>query len=679
MLYALPAVLLPLLIHLLNRLRYKTVPWAAMMFLLKANKSATRRAKVRQYLLLASRMLLILFLIWAMSRPLIGGWIGAAAGGAPETVLILLDRSASMEATGPDRQESRREHALKLLEKAAQQSEGSRFVLIESALRQPVDVAGGAALSTLSLATATDAAADIPAMLRTALEYLNTNKPGSAEIWLASDLQASSWRPDHPDWQDLSARFAALPQQTPVRIVDLSMPVQKNSGIVLRGVDFRTKNQQGKLALALEIRSTDGSGSIPLTILRDGVRSQQDVAMASALQRQVLRFDIPRIDPGGGHGEISLPADENRADNVVHFVYAPPVPLTTVVVGDHPSCARLTLAAAPDPARTERKALHLQSSRGDAIPWKDAALVVWQGGAPSENVGKSLQSFVESGGVVVCFPPVADASSAPFGISWQAPEPAPIEGPFRVATWDDLDGPLAKTDSGQPLPLARLEVFRRQAPALNDPAVHVYGTFADGKTFLAGRRIGAGQVFACATLPDAEWSSLEDGFVMLPMIQRLLALGASRIAPPTLATVGEWKPAEPQEVWRAVDTEERRDWRWNAGVYQNSGRRIALNRPESEDNADAVGPDKLPEMLKGVKLTVMTGAIELKADRLQTEIWQWMVVVAMLAMCLEMFIATSKPMLPVRPGQTAPKAAASRPGPPSGNAAASNHPQPASV
>jgi hypothetical protein len=44
--------LLPIIIHMLNRLRYKTVQWAAMYFLLKANKAATRRAKLRQYLLL---------------------------------------------------------------------------------------------------------------------------------------------------------------------------------------------------------------------------------------------------------------------------------------------------------------------------------------------------------------------------------------------------------------------------------------------------------------------------------------------------------------------------------------------------------------------------------------------------------------------------------------------------
>ena len=37
----------PLIIHLLNRLRYKTVQWAAMMYLLAATRTSTRRAKLR--------------------------------------------------------------------------------------------------------------------------------------------------------------------------------------------------------------------------------------------------------------------------------------------------------------------------------------------------------------------------------------------------------------------------------------------------------------------------------------------------------------------------------------------------------------------------------------------------------------------------------------------------------
>ena len=220
MLWVLPAILLPIVIHLLNRLRYRTVHWAAMIFLLKANRAATRRAKLKQWLLLACRVLVLGFLIWAMSRPLVGGWLGAAAGGAPEAVVILLDRSASMEGRAGDGERSKRTQALALLAEAAKLSGGSRFVLIENVGREPLEVAGGAALAALQLAEPTDTGADLPAMFRAASEWLVRNKPGSAEVWVASDLQASNWRPESPEWADLAARFAGFTQGVRVRVID---------------------------------------------------------------------------------------------------------------------------------------------------------------------------------------------------------------------------------------------------------------------------------------------------------------------------------------------------------------------------------------------------------------------------------------------------------------------------
>jgi hypothetical protein len=61
-----------------------------------------------------------------------------------------------------------------------------------------------------------------------------------------------------------------------------------------------------------------------------------------------------------------------------------------------------------------------------------------------------------------------------------------------------------------------------------------------------------------------------------------------------------------------------------------------------------VAADALPGLLKGVKLTVMTGALDLKADRLQSEIWPAMVIATMVFMCLEMLLATSKGIAPAK-------------------------------
>jgi len=651
MLWALPAVLLPIIIHLLNRLRYKTVHWAAMIFLLKANRAATRRAKIRQYILLALRCLLLLFLIWAMARPLIGGWIGSAAGGAPEAVILLLDRSASMEARAGEAQESKRAHALALLTQAARQSIGSRFILIENVLRQPLEIVEASSLATMQICEPTDTAADLPAMFRAALDYLTRNKPGSAEVWVASDLQASNWRPESPEWQDIAARFNGLPQSVRVRILDLSSPPGNNVSLNVKSAALRVRDEktgQAQLSLMLELKAEGAhKGSLPLLLTRDGARSQVDVPLTAAVERQNLKFDLPKIEPGWG--EIELPADDNPADNTAYFAYAPPVPLRAVIVAQGASAPRLRLAAAPDKTRTDRVAEILPAAQAGAIAWKDTAFIVWAAPTPEAAVAKSLESWVESGGVLLCLPPGGEGGAGPLGVTWAAVEDAPKAAPFRVTAWDDLDGPLARTDSGTPLPLAKLEIARRQIPSTGETA-HSAGAFADGRPFLLARKIGSGQVFACATLPEAAWGNFGDGFVLLPMMQRLLALGGQRLAPPMMATAGEWQPADAQETWTAVETDRHRDWRWHAGVYRNGAHLVALNRPESEDTPEIVERTRLPELLHGVKLTLMAGAIDLKVDQLQSEIWPAMLMLTMLFMCAEMALATSKAMAPAKPG-----------------------------
>jgi succinate dehydrogenase/fumarate reductase cytochrome b subunit len=61
-------VSLPILIHLINRMRFKRVPWAAMEFLLKSMKRNRRRLIIEQLLLLALRCLLVLLAMLLVSR-----------------------------------------------------------------------------------------------------------------------------------------------------------------------------------------------------------------------------------------------------------------------------------------------------------------------------------------------------------------------------------------------------------------------------------------------------------------------------------------------------------------------------------------------------------------------------------------------------------------------------------
>src|SRR5437762_7258239 len=58
----------PIIIHLINRMRFKRVRWAAMEFLLKSQKRNRRRLTIEQLILLALRCLLVLLVVLLVSR-----------------------------------------------------------------------------------------------------------------------------------------------------------------------------------------------------------------------------------------------------------------------------------------------------------------------------------------------------------------------------------------------------------------------------------------------------------------------------------------------------------------------------------------------------------------------------------------------------------------------------------
>src|SRR6186713_1225799 len=85
----------PIIIHLINRMRFKRVRWAAMEFLLKAQKRTRRRLIIEQLLLLAMRCLLIGLVGLLVSRFV--GCGDTSLGGKPNLHLVLLDDTLSMQ------------------------------------------------------------------------------------------------------------------------------------------------------------------------------------------------------------------------------------------------------------------------------------------------------------------------------------------------------------------------------------------------------------------------------------------------------------------------------------------------------------------------------------------------------------------------------------------------------
>src|SRR5246127_210171 len=90
LMWGLGAASVPIILHLLNKRKYREMPWAAMRFLLAAIRKNSRRIRIEQWILLAVRTLLIIFVVLAMAKPFLEG-LGALpvlAGRRTHRVLV---------------------------------------------------------------------------------------------------------------------------------------------------------------------------------------------------------------------------------------------------------------------------------------------------------------------------------------------------------------------------------------------------------------------------------------------------------------------------------------------------------------------------------------------------------------------------------------------------------------
>ncbi len=624
-LWGLPLVLLPLVIHLLNRLRYRTVAWGAMPFLLAATRRSTRHARIRQWLLLALRMLALLLLVLALSRPQVGGWLGLAMGGPPDTILLLVDRSASMGAIDENGGVTRLQHGLQALAEAARQSGSPHLVAIDSVSLAPPEIVDSTRLPELPFAEITDTAADLPAMFEAAIGYLQVNRTGPTEIWLASDLQRSNWRPDRDRWSALAARLQALPQPVRVRLLSLDRELPGNGAVRIDRVSTFRQDDGRRLELSIRVLGLPpDTPPIPIELELDGNRTRLTVTPDGP---QTVVQHLVRLGDktSGGWGTVSLPADTNPRDNTAAFVYGPATALRTSIVGnDDRAAAYLALAAAPVPD-ADLTVTRLADDNYPSLDLERTALLVTLG-LPPPDTDAAVLEYVRDGGILLAFP-TGEGNGSFADLAWGEPEVGEDED-FPVATWNEADGPLANTLAGEPLPLAELAVTRRRPiPG----AAETLAAFADGTPLLVRRYLGRGQVLLCATSPSPAWSTLAQGPVLVPMVQRLLHQGARRLTGAIDATCGAWEDTSPGQ-WEPFGGEATTGQvGLTVGAFYRQDRLLALNRPLAEDDPALLAPEEAAALFAGIPFHALREA-RTRERSLQSEIWRALLVAMLLAL-----------------------------------------------
>lgn len=96
-LFGLLAASIPIIIHLLNLRKLKKIDFSTLQFLKELQKNKIRKIKIKQWLLLALRVLIILAIVTAFARPtIVGVSIGGTTSAAKTTAVFILDDTFSM-------------------------------------------------------------------------------------------------------------------------------------------------------------------------------------------------------------------------------------------------------------------------------------------------------------------------------------------------------------------------------------------------------------------------------------------------------------------------------------------------------------------------------------------------------------------------------------------------------
>jgi hypothetical protein len=356
----------PVIIHLINRLRFRRVKWAAMEFLLASQQRNRRRVLLEQLLLLLLRIMLVALLVMLVARPLLDPRQWAFLRGEKTQHLVLVDDSGSMqdrwaETTAFD---AARDVVRKLAAEGERRPDTQTLTLLLLSnpdqplfTRETINADFVARLeSALKTMQCSHRALDLAQGVEAAHRML-LDQPGAARSFhLVSDYRRA-------DWADDAAVVGALTSieasGAAVNLVKTVPEWHANLGItdISGALDVAAASVPLRLSVTVRNYGEQAARDIRLNILADGKR----LPVAEAIDylepgKDIVRqFDV-RFERTGPHDvRVSLPADALEQDNHRYLSVNLPDANAILIVDGSPSNSEafyLADALAPEPGLT---------------------------------------------------------------------------------------------------------------------------------------------------------------------------------------------------------------------------------------------------------------------------------------------------------------------------------------
>jgi hypothetical protein len=345
------AISVPIIIHLINRMQFRRVRWAAMEFLLAAQKRMRQRLLIEQLLLLLLRILLMLLMGLLLSR-----WLVSGTPPAPSVDLVLhdvlLDDSMSMSDREPAQGEERpafqsvRDESVRL----AKSLEKSRLpcrlrMRVASNPDNPIfdqmitDGSSNELQQLLAKISAQPIRIPLVGPIQTTVDAaLALTEPGKIRrvLHLMSDMRAN-------DWSDgtLAVQLVRLAEQngevrlldcaSPARMVDSEPPSHGNLAIVGLFAETRSALEGQPVGVtALVANFGRNPRRAGMSVFINGLRDASASSLIESLppgQVTPVRFRVVPVRPTGAPQAVGTPTPDpvqrdtvRRADPVIMVI-----------------------------------------------------------------------------------------------------------------------------------------------------------------------------------------------------------------------------------------------------------------------------------------------------------------------------------------------------------------------
>ena len=404
----LATIAIPLLIHLFTRQKTKIIYFSSLKFLKELQRQKIRRLKIRQWLLLALRMLLLLFLILAFARPTLRtSTASAVSSGSPITAVIILDNSLSM---------GRNYRGQRLLDQAKKRAvevvsllkPGDEMYLLYP--QNPPRFAREEALfNVASMLTSIEETelsyhgTDYSAALTEAKQIMSSSSNLNKEVYLIGDLQKNGF-----SFETDSTDEKALADDVNLFVLPVQAKEEENLGIETLQIVNQILEKGKVVEVQARVRNdSDSRISNKLAhLFVNGKRVGQQVVNVEPHSAVNLAFKIVPEKTGFQSGYLLLENDDLNEDNKRFFAFHIAEDIPVLLVGNKPDDTfylQLALRPGPDLA-SYVKIDEIQSSRLDNLQLNSYRAIVLSNVARlnSTQVLK-LRTFLKNGGGLMVF------------------------------------------------------------------------------------------------------------------------------------------------------------------------------------------------------------------------------------------------------------------------------------